>query len=171
MLRSPNWNSFHKNNSSHTACPIDKLHGCNFGESPECPIFRTWPGRESDWVTDDVAPETSSSPIGTDRPPKDWGQVMAWSADLLGRSSGAGVSEWNARIATAGVGTETELRDWLKDNGVTGYAQMLLVMETFGYPDFLTPTSSPILPHRDRRGADRGGSTTTARICFPSPSV
>lgn len=30
MLISPIWNSFNKKNFGHTACPLDKLHGCNF---------------------------------------------------------------------------------------------------------------------------------------------
>jgi hypothetical protein len=32
---------------------------------------------------------------------------------------------------------EIALRVWLGEQGVTGYPQMLLVWETFGYPDFL----------------------------------
>ena len=32
---------------------------------------------------------------------------------------------------------EAALRAWLNERGVTGYGQSLLVMERFGYPDFL----------------------------------
>ncbi len=71
--------------------------------------------------------------------------MMRWSAVLLERSSGAGVAEWNARIAKAGLTNERELREWLKGQGVTGYAQMLLVMETFGYPDFLTASADELI--------------------------
>ncbi|HVV10646.1 DUF5655 domain-containing protein [Amycolatopsis sp.] len=81
-----------------------------------------------------------------------WERMRGWSADLLRRRTGEGVEEWNRRIAGTGIATEDELRAWLAGRGVTGYAQMLLVMERFGYPDFLTADASALV---ERQYADR----------------
>ncbi len=71
---------------------------------------------------------------------------------LLLERSGDGVGEWNRRIAAEKPGSEDALRAWLADRGVVGYAQTLLVMETFGYPDFLTASADELL---DIQYADR----------------
>ncbi|MGH3355403.1 MAG: DUF5655 domain-containing protein [Nocardioidaceae bacterium] len=88
--------------------------------------------------------------------PKTWQEMLEWSAGLLERRTGAGVEEWNRRIAERGVArdedTEKDLRGWLRERGVTGYSQMLLVMERFGYPDFLTADADDLL---DGQYADR----------------
>src|ERR1022692_2663671 len=56
---------------------------------------------------------------------------------LLGQT-GHDVAWWNEKIqAQDGVGDQASLRAWLSEQQVTGYQQMLLVMETFGYPQFL----------------------------------
>ncbi|MEJ2856718.1 MULTISPECIES: DUF5655 domain-containing protein [unclassified Saccharothrix] len=83
---------------------------------------------------------------------KDWRGMVDWSADLLVRTTGEGVPEWNRRVLESGVATEPELRDWLRARRVTGYAQLLLVMERFGYPDFATASSDGLV---DRQYADR----------------
>ncbi|MDP9406026.1 MAG: DUF5655 domain-containing protein [Actinomycetota bacterium] len=85
------------------------------------------------------------APVTTGRHPghaadlavRDWSEMLAGYADLLQRRTGRGVAEWNRHIRAAGLPDEPTLRAWLAERGVTGYAQMLLVMETFGYPDFL----------------------------------
>jgi hypothetical protein len=51
-----------------------------------------------------------------------------------------------------GPGDEPRLRAWLSRQGITGYAQTLLVMERFGYPDFLTASADELI---DRQYADR----------------
>jgi Domain of unknown function (DUF5655) len=40
---------------------------------------------------------------------------------------------------------ERRLRDWLGAQGVTGYAQSLLAMEQFGYPDFILATGAELI--------------------------
>lgn len=70
--------------------------------------------------------------------------MREWMVSLLERS-GAGVDEWNARIAAAAPEDEPALREWLAANGVTGYAQMLLVYERFGYPGFFTATADELV--------------------------
>ncbi|MQA88601.1 MAG: hypothetical protein GEV03_29325 [Streptosporangiales bacterium] len=80
--------------------------------------------------------------------------MVEWSAGLLERRTGAGVAEWNRRVRDTGIGNEQELRAWLAERDVTGYAQMVLVMERFGYPDFLLATADELV---DGQYADRPG--------------
>jgi len=84
--------------------------------------------------------------------PRDWSGMVAWSADLLQRSTGAGLAEWNQRVRETGIDTEPALRAWLGEQGITGYAQMLLVMERFGYPEFLLASADELI---DGQYADR----------------
>lgn len=67
-------------------------------------------------------------------------------AARLERQTGHDVGWWNAAIATEpGIGGEPALRAWLTQRGVTGYQQMLLVMERFGYPDFMLASADELL--------------------------
>ena len=63
-----------------------------------------------------------------------WRERNVWVADLLQRRTGASVEEWNRRIRELGFTDERSLRDWLSEQCVAGYPQMMLVMERFGYP-------------------------------------
>ena len=74
------------------------------------------------------------------------------SARLLEERTGEGVAAWNRRVQKEGFEDEEGLRTWLTEHGVTGYAQTLLVMERFGYPDFLTATADELI---DGQYADR----------------
>jgi hypothetical protein len=67
------------------------------------------------------------------------------SARLLKERTGADVETWNQRIKAEGFNNEQELRAWLTAHGVTGYAQSLLVMERFGYPDFLLASADALI--------------------------
>ncbi|NUT52287.1 MAG: hypothetical protein HOV94_34080 [Saccharothrix sp.] len=69
---------------------------------------------------------------------ENWREMVDWSVALLRRGTGEGVPEWNRRVLSSGVDNECDLRVWLRDQGVTGYPQLLLVMERFGYPDFMS---------------------------------
>lgn len=84
--------------------------------------------------------------------PCNWQRMLDWSAELLLRRTGAGVDEWNRRIRADGPADEPSLRAWLSERGVTGYAQSLLVMERFGYPDFLLASADELI---DGQYADR----------------
>jgi hypothetical protein len=68
---------------------------------------------------------------------RDWQGMRRMSARLLEERTGKNVETWNRRIQRVGLSDEQALRAWLTQQGVTGYAQSLLVMERFGYPDFL----------------------------------
>jgi hypothetical protein len=77
---------------------------------------------------------------------RSWEQMREWCADLLVKRTGQGVEPWNRRIAERGFADKAALRSWLESEGVTGYAQMLLlVMEQFGYPDFFTASADELI--------------------------
>lgn len=82
----------------------------------------------------------------------DWKGQREMSARLLREQTGEGVEAWNRRIQREHFADERELRAWLTKRGVTGYAQSLLVMERFGYPDFLLATADELI---DGQYADR----------------
>ena len=74
-------------------------------------------------------------------------------AERLLRQTGHDVAWWNETIrAQDGVADEASLRAWLSGQEVTGYQQMLLVMETFGYPQFLLASADELI---DGQYADR----------------
>lgn len=85
---------------------------------------------------------------------KSWDEMRAWQIELLERATGEGLDTWKGWIADAGLaaGDEAGLRAWLKERGVSGYAQMLLVHETFGYPEFLLKSADQLV---EEQYADR----------------
>lgn len=83
---------------------------------------------------------------------RDWSEHRNRVIDMLERRTGQGLEEWNRRVAQSGAGTEDELRAWLTAQAVTGYPRMLLVMERFGYPDYLTRASDQLI---DEQYTDR----------------
>jgi len=78
--------------------------------------------------------------------------MLDQSERLLRQRTGAGLQEWNQRVLDSGVADEPALRSWLAGHGVTGYPQMMLVMERFGYPDFLLASADDLIDgqYRDR---------------------
>jgi hypothetical protein len=84
--------------------------------------------------------------------PRTWEGMRSQIVAQIERQTGQGVDAWNARIAKQDPATEAELRAWLTAQGVTGYPQMLLAMERFGYPDYLLAGSDELL---DAQYADR----------------
>jgi hypothetical protein len=94
-------------------------------------------------ATDDVPPG---------RDVRTWRGMRDWSAELLEKRTGRNVEAWNRLIARRRFPDEAALREWLTDMGVTGYGQMLLVWERFGYPDFLTAGAGDLI---GRQYADR----------------
>ena len=76
---------------------------------------------------------------------RDWHGMKDMSARLLKERTGEGVDAWNRRIKRERLDDEGALRAWLTKQGVTGYAQSLLVMERFGYPDFLLATADELI--------------------------
>jgi len=74
-----------------------------------------------------------------------WQQMREMSARLLKERTGSGVDAWNRRIRKERLGNEADLRAWLTGQGVIGYAQSLLVMERFGYPDFMVASADELI--------------------------
>jgi hypothetical protein len=66
--------------------------------------------------------------------------------------TGEDVDTWNRRVKKERFKDAKSLRDWLTNQGVNGYAQSLLVMERFGYPDFLLASADELI---DGQYADR----------------
>jgi len=64
---------------------------------------------------------------------------------VLEERTGEGLETWNKRIQDAQIGDQQSLRLWLETRGVTGYAQSLLVMERFGYPDFMSASADQLI--------------------------
>jgi hypothetical protein len=77
--------------------------------------------------------------------PHDWRGMQQWVFELLERRTGQNVEQWNARIREGSFADEESLRTWLTEQGVTGYPRMLLVMERFGYPDYLMSTADELI--------------------------
>lgn len=74
-----------------------------------------------------------------------WGAMKERSARLLKERTGEDLDTWNRRIQELGPEDDKSLRAWLAEQGVTGYAQSLLVMERFGYPDFLLASADELV--------------------------
>jgi Domain of unknown function (DUF5655) len=86
-------------------------------------------------------------------PVRTWAEMRESITSALIRDTGHDVAWWNERIAAEpAIADEGALRGWLNTEGVTGYKQMLLVMERFGYPDFLLASADDLL---DGQYADR----------------
>lgn len=83
---------------------------------------------------------------------RDWRQMWDEVARRLEAQTGTSVDTWNARVAEAAPPDEAALRRWLEERGVTGYGQSLLIMERFGYPDFLVASADELI---DGQYADR----------------
>jgi len=76
---------------------------------------------------------------------RDWHEMVRWSRQLLEERTGESLEAWNRRIREQGFQDEGSLRAWLASQGVSGYAQSLLVWERFGYPDYLLASASDLI--------------------------
>jgi hypothetical protein len=83
---------------------------------------------------------------------RDWSEMKTMSARLLKERTGEDLELWNERIRRQPFDDEPSLRTWLSGQGVTGYAQSLLVMERFGYPAFMLESAQNLI---DAQYADR----------------
>jgi hypothetical protein len=119
----------------------------------------TGPDADTEVDADTVAvPETAvtaGTAPATESAPKSWQEMREWCARLLESSTGQDVAAWNERIAAGTPENRADapaLREWLSAQGITGYAQALLVWETFGYPQFLVADAEDLIA---RQYADR----------------
>ena len=86
------------------------------------------------------------------RRPRSWQEMREQEIRWLVERTGEGLETWNARVLESGLSDEASVRSWLTEQGVTGYPAMLLVMERFGYPDYLQATADELI---DGQYADR----------------
>jgi hypothetical protein len=83
---------------------------------------------------------------------RDWSHAREMWIRVLKKQTGQDLDYWNARIKKKKFADAERLEEWLAGQGVTGYAEQLLVMEHFGYPDFVTSSADELI---DRQYADR----------------
>ena len=83
---------------------------------------------------------------------RDWQRNRDMWVRVLENQTGEGVNAWKRRIGNKRLRDERSLRAWLTRQGVTGYAQSLLVMERFGYPDFVLASADQLI---DQQYVDR----------------
>jgi hypothetical protein len=117
--------------------------------------FASWPKLRAEVLRHGAEPDAGSQVDAGPGDPKSWQEMRAWCARLLQARTGQDVLAWNERIAAAAPRVragEPALREWLSAEGVTGYAQALLVRETFGYPGFLVADAEELI---DKQYADR----------------
>jgi hypothetical protein len=76
---------------------------------------------------------------------RDWQRNKAMWIRVLEQQTGEGLAAWNQRMRKRTFGSERALRSWLSEQQVTGYARQLLVMEHFGYPDFIAATAEELI--------------------------
>jgi len=76
---------------------------------------------------------------------RDWKGMWETAGRQLNEHTGEDVAAWNRRIHEHGFPDEQSLRGWLTQQGVTGYAQTLLVMERFGYPDYFQASANELI--------------------------
>ena len=79
---------------------------------------------------------------------RDWQSNREMWIRVLAKQTGQGLAYWNQRVREQAIADQDSLRTWLKSNGVTGYAENLLVMEYFGYPDFVVTPADELLANQ-----------------------
>jgi Domain of unknown function (DUF5655) len=81
----------------------------------------------------------------------DWRRDRKMWIRVLEKQTGRGLEGWKREVRKHSFRSEKQLRIWLSRRNVTGYAQQLLVMERFGYPDFILASAGELI---DRQYAD-----------------
>ena len=82
------------------------------------------------------------------RRPRSWQEMREQEIKWLVERTGDGLETWNARVREGAFSDEASLRKWLGEQGVTGYPAMLLVMERFGYPDYLQASADELIENQ-----------------------
>ncbi len=77
--------------------------------------------------------------------PRTWETFRRKIVALLEERTGEGLEHWNGRVSRQKPKSEAALKTWLAKEGVSGYPQMLLVMEHFGYPDYLQASAHDLI--------------------------
>lgn len=77
--------------------------------------------------------------------PRTWLEQRQRIEQILERRTGEVFAVWSARVQALGDVDEPHVRAWLTEQGVAGYPQMLLVMDRFGYPDFMLASADELI--------------------------
>jgi Domain of unknown function (DUF5655) len=85
---------------------------------------------------------------------RDWHHNKEMWIRVLEKQTGDSLDAWKAKLQKHSFRDEHQLRTWLSRRHITGYAQQLLVMERFGYPDFVLASADELI---DRQYADSPG--------------
>ena len=83
---------------------------------------------------------------------RDWSHNREMWAQVLKKQTGKDLNYWKARMKKKRFADVRRLKEWLDGQDITGYAEQLLVMEQFGYPDFLSSSADELI---DRQYSDR----------------
>jgi hypothetical protein len=83
---------------------------------------------------------------------RDWSHQRDMWIRVLKKQTGEDLDHWNSRIKKKKFANARRLKEWLAGQEVTGYAEQLLVMEQFGYPDFFSASADELI---DGQYADR----------------
>ena len=76
---------------------------------------------------------------------RDWSRNKEMWIGVLEKQTGEGLEAWKAKMRRHKFRDGHQLRTWLSRRNVTGYAQQLLVMERFGYPDFILASADELI--------------------------
>jgi hypothetical protein len=76
---------------------------------------------------------------------RDWQHQRTMWIRVLEKRTGASLAVWNARVAKQRPKDKAALAAWLSSQGVDGYAQDVLIMERFGYPDWVTTSGAELV--------------------------
>ena len=76
---------------------------------------------------------------------QDWRRNKEMWIRVLEKQTDKGLDAWKKEIRKHQFRDEKRLRTWLSRRHVTGYAQQLLVMERFGYPDFILASADQLI--------------------------
>src|SRR5262245_16357223 len=82
----------------------------------------------------------------------DWRHYRDMWIRILEKQTGKSLAHWNARVGKQKITNARSLEKWLAQQGVTGYGAQLLLMERFGYPDYVTASARDLI---DAQYADR----------------
>src|SRR5262245_60066714 len=107
------------------------------------PALEKMPGPQSN--------ETMKAAKPTERI-RDWKHYQDMWIRVLEKQTGKSLAHWNVRVGKQKFTNARSLEKWLAQQGVTGYGAQLLLMELFGYPDYVTASARDLI---DAQYADR----------------
>jgi hypothetical protein len=76
---------------------------------------------------------------------RSWKAMWDRYARRLEEQTGDDLETWKERVFGEAPDDEAGVRTWLEERDITGYPQSLLVMERFGYPDFLEMSDAELI--------------------------